>query len=71
MLQVRLARLSDKRQVLELTSRTFSWGDYWPHYYDTWLQDKRAAVLVAEVDGEVAGVVYAKLREDGFERRRL
>ncbi len=57
--------MSDKRQVLELTSRTFSWGDYWPHYFDTWLQDSRVAVLVAEVDGTIAGVVYAKLRRDG------
>jgi len=54
-IQVRRGTLDDLAQIREITRRTFSWGDYLPHAWERWVASKHGDLLVATLDGMVAG----------------
>lgn len=54
---IRPARPGDKRAVAAFTRDTFDWGDYVSDVFDEWLADPDGEFVVAEVEGQVVGVV--------------
>jgi GNAT superfamily N-acetyltransferase len=55
-LQVRRAQPEDRDGVLAFCERTLEWGHSIGDVWDAWLADRAGPLLVAEVDGEPAGV---------------
>jgi ribosomal protein S18 acetylase RimI-like enzyme len=55
---VRQARREDRSAVLGFCLETWSWGDYIPEVYDTWLADSQGRLLVATIDGVPVGLQH-------------
>ena len=64
-IQVRPARADDKKAVLAFCQNTFSWGDYVPEVWDTWLADARGQLLVGEVDRQPVGLIHVAFLDSG------
>ncbi|HUG74382.1 MAG TPA: GNAT family N-acetyltransferase [Acidimicrobiia bacterium] len=58
---IREAQQTDIPGIASWTSDTFSWGDYVADALPKWISDPSGAVLVAEVDGEVAGMARVSM----------
>jgi len=57
-ISVRGARDSDRKAVFKFCERTWSWGDYIPKVWDTWLKDKNGRVFVATIDEIPVGICH-------------
>lgn len=55
---VRAARPEDRGPVLAFCLNTWSWGDYIPEVWDSWLADPRGQLLVAELAGVPVGLQH-------------
>ncbi|MDE3091723.1 MAG: GNAT family N-acetyltransferase, partial [Chloroflexota bacterium] len=64
-IEVRPARAEDKNAVVAFCQNTFSWGDYIPEVYDTWLADARGTLLVALIDHQPVGLLHAEFLDRG------
>ena len=60
-LVVRPARAEDKPVILAFCQQTFSWGDYIAEVWERWLQSTSGQLLVATIDTQPVGVVFAEL----------
>lgn len=58
---LRPARQSDRVDIVEFTTDTFSWGDYVGDSFDGWLAADESLLGVVEVDGRVAAIARAVL----------
>jgi ribosomal protein S18 acetylase RimI-like enzyme len=47
-LKIRLAKKSDKDNILQFCTDTFTWGDYIDRVFDIWYQEPHGELLVAE-----------------------
>ena len=63
-IHVRLAKPSDKQPVLDFTRNTWENGDYIHLVWDIWLNDKRGALYVADLNGEPVGILRARYLPD-------
>jgi hypothetical protein len=73
-LVVRKARLEDREEILEMSSRIWGGTDYLPLVWDTWLADKRGTLLTVTLGGKPVGVSKVTLlgpREVWLEGLRL
>jgi len=58
---LRPARPEDKASIVAFTQGTFPWGDYIDRVFNDWLADPAGLTLVAEVEGEAAGLARGSL----------
>lgn len=58
---IRMARPSDRNQILAFTRNTFSWGDYLDQTWDDWVDGRDGRLLVAQVGGKSVGIVHVRL----------
>jgi GNAT superfamily N-acetyltransferase len=58
---IRPARPDDLDQVAVWTRDTFAWGDYIAERWDDWVASEDGHLVVAEVDGTVAGLAYVAM----------
>ncbi len=45
MIQIRKPLTSDKQQILDFCTNTFSWGDYIHEVYDSWINEGELVIL--------------------------
>lgn len=62
---IRPARAGDKEAVLAFTQNTWQWGDYIAYVWERWLSEPGGEMLVADVDGVVAGLTMTSLLPSG------
>jgi GNAT superfamily N-acetyltransferase len=61
---IRPARLEDTPRVIALTSTIWDGHDYVPREWPAWLEDPHGRLVVAELEGQVVGLVrLARIRE--------
>lgn len=73
-LVVRMARLSDREPILEMSGRIWGGTDYLPLVWDKWLADTRGTLLTVTLGGKPVGVSKVTLlgpREVWLEGLRL
>ncbi len=64
-IDVRPARADDRQAVLAFCQNTFSWGDYVPEIWDTWLADTRGQLLVGQLDRQLVGLLHIAFLDTG------
>lgn len=64
-IEVRAARASDTRAMLEITRTVWGGDDYVPHVWERWLHDRDGALLVATHAGQVVGLQHVQIQPDG------
>lgn len=63
---LREGRPEDLERIREFATATFTWGDYVPDQYLTWLEDSSGAALVAtDAEDQVVAVVHAQQLSPG------
>lgn len=60
-IEIRPAQTGDREPVLAFCANTWKWGDYIEQAWDGWIEDAAGQLLVATVDGQVAGVVHVQM----------
>ena len=73
-IEMRPARPEDREAVLAFCVNTWDWGDYIEYVWDEWLDDPKGMLVVAIVDGQVAGVAHFQMltpSEAWFEGMRV
>jgi RimJ/RimL family protein N-acetyltransferase len=58
---VRKARSSDRETVFDFCRKTFSWGDYIPRFWDSWLKDEKGRLFVATINGVPVGIMHLSI----------
>jgi len=58
MIRVRRATRHDAQRILEISAKIWDGGDYVPSVLEEWLTAPDGELLVAEIDGTVAGLAY-------------
>ncbi len=57
---IRDARASDKKHIVKFCQNTFSWGDYIPDVWDSWLSDGDLLVIEKKIPIGVCHGVFSK-----------
>lgn len=63
--RIRVARPSDKEQLMSFIKDIWGGHDYIPYVWDEWLGDKSGMMFVVEVDGVPVGMNRVRFLEDG------
>lgn len=58
---VRKARSSDRDAVFKFCEKTWDWGDYVPHVWNRWLEEKDGRVFVATINNVPVGISHVKI----------
>jgi GNAT superfamily N-acetyltransferase len=64
-LTVRPSQPKDKAHILEFCQRTFSWGDYVPHVWDTWIQERNSRLFTALFNNQPVGLMRVAMVKTG------
>ena len=65
-INIRRARQSDKRIVLDFCKHTFGrWGDYLPEVWDEWIKERKGIFFVATLDQRPVGVGKITVQRPG------
>ena len=64
-LTVRPSQPQDKAHILEFCQHTFSWGDYVPHVWDTWTQDRNSQLFTALFNNQPVGLMRVSMVKTG------
>lgn len=64
--RIRSARQEDREKVVPFCTGTFDWGDYIDEVFDLWVKDQEGSLLVADVDGQPAGILHVRLMKHGW-----
>lgn len=59
-IRLRRGTLGDKAAVTAFTTKTFSWGDYLPGRWEHWVRSREGSLVVAELDGVIAGTLHVR-----------
>ncbi len=64
-IEVRRARAEDKSAVVAFCQNTFSWGDYIPEVYDSWVRDENGRLFVATAENQPVALLHVAAAENG------
>lgn len=64
-LRVRAGLPHDRQAIASFTQNTFHWGDYLSDVWDDWTRERRAKLLVAELDQRVVGTTHIACLGEG------